>query len=79
VLVESGLLETLESIQEETGTDWLMYANVAYKNTSVIMAGFDQVHRRQDEDMEWLSKTYCLLVVQQVAGDPLHTSFSKGW
>ena len=57
VLVESGLQDTLENIQAETGTDWLIYADAAYKNFLVIMAGFDRVQRSQDEDMEWLSKT----------------------
>ena len=57
VLVESTLEDEIRRLQRNTGVDYIAYADAAYSNTDVIMAGFDRVQRAADEDKEWLTKT----------------------
>lgn len=58
VLVDSGLQQTLETCQQQSGVQWLIYADAAYNNTQTIMSGFDRVQRANNQEMEWLTKSY---------------------
>ena len=55
VLVESTLEDDIRRIQAATGVDYIAYADAAYTNSDVIMAGFDKVQRALDEDKEWFT------------------------
>jgi hypothetical protein len=57
VLVESTLENEIRRIQAATGVDYIAYADAAYTNSDVIMAGFDRVQRALDEDKEWFTKS----------------------
>ena len=56
VLVESTLENEIRRLQADTGVEYIAYADAAYTNNDVIMAGFDRVQRALDEDKEWLTK-----------------------
>jgi hypothetical protein len=57
VLVESTLENEIRRIQAATGVEYIAYADAAYTNSDVIMAGFDRVQRALDEDKEWFTKS----------------------
>ena len=56
VLVESGLERSLQNIQQQTGLPYLIYGDPAYGNTATIMAGFDRVQRRNNVDMDRITR-----------------------
>ena len=57
VLVESRLQDLLSAIQVDTRTQWLIYADAAYGNTTTIMSGFDRLQRARNADMDRLTRS----------------------
>ena len=56
VLVESSLQNEIRRLQRYAMVDYIAYADAAYTNNDVIMAGFDRVQRALDPDKDWLMK-----------------------